>query len=83
MKEAIDAAITACARRAIPHWVVHDLRRTFATGCAELRIPIEHSEAALNHVSGSMGGIAGVYHLYRYAAEKRGKHPVRAAAKQP
>ncbi|WCM25458.1 hypothetical protein NDN01_15520 [Sphingomonas sp. QA11] len=42
-----------------------------ATGCAELKIPLEHSEAVLNHISGTQGGIAGTYHLYRYAKEKR------------
>lgn len=51
-------------------WVVHDLRRTFSTMCAELRIPLEHVEATLNHVSGSLGGVAGVYNVYKYRAEK-------------
>lgn len=70
-KMALDAAITRLTRRAIEHWVIHDLRRTLATGCAELRVPIEHSEAVLNHVSGTKGGVAGVYHPHAYAAEKR------------
>jgi hypothetical protein len=34
-------------------------------------VPIEHSEALLNHISGTRGGVAGVYHLYAYAKEKR------------
>ncbi len=51
-------------------WVVHDLRRTFSTMCAELRIPLEHVEATLNHISGSLGGVAGIYNVYRYRAEK-------------
>lgn len=70
-KAAIDLLMASASVRKIPAWVVHDLRRTFATGCAELRIPIEHSEAVLNHVSGTKGGVAGVYHLYAYAKEKR------------
>lgn len=71
LKVMIDTFIAGMTRTRIADWVVHDLRRTFATGCAALSIPIEHSEAALNHVSGTRGGIAGVYHLYAYAKEKR------------
>lgn len=53
------------------HWVYHDLRRTLATGCQSLGVPIAHTEAVLNHRSGSRGGIAGVYQLYEYLAEKK------------
>ncbi|WP_375383624.1 tyrosine-type recombinase/integrase [uncultured Sphingomonas sp.] len=70
-KKAIDVLIAARTKTAVPAWVMHDLRRTFATGCAALTIPIEHSEAVLNHVSGTQGGVAGVYHLYKYVKEKR------------
>lgn len=70
-KVAIDELIAKVASRTVPDWVMHDLRRTMATGCAELKVPIEHSEAILNHVSGSRGGVAGTYHLYQFAKEKR------------
>jgi integrase len=51
-------------------WVFHDLRRSLATGCQALGIPIEHTEAVLNHVSGSRGGLAAIYQLHEYKEEK-------------
>lgn len=70
-KLAIDELVARATNRTVADWVMHDLRRTMATGCAELKVPLEHSEAVLNHISGTQGGIAGTYHLYRYAKEKR------------
>ena len=55
----------------IPRWTFHDLRRTAATGMARLGIPVRVTEATLNHVSGTGGGIVGVYQRHDYADEKR------------
>lgn len=55
----------------IPHWTFHDLRRTAATGMARLGIAVRVTEAVLNHVSGSGGGIVAVYQRHDYAQEKR------------
>ena len=55
----------------IPHWTFHDLRRTCATGMARLGIPVRVTEAVLNHVSGTGGGIVAVYQVHDYADEKR------------
>jgi integrase len=55
----------------IPHWTFHDLRRTAATGMARLGIAVRVTEAVLNHVSGTAGGIVAVYQRHDYAAEKR------------
>jgi integrase len=55
----------------IPHWTFHDLRRTAATVMARLSTPVRVTEAVLNHVSGTAGGIVGVYQLHDYADEKR------------
>jgi integrase len=52
-------------------WSIHDLRRTVATGLQRLGVRLEVTEAVLNHVSGSRGGIAGVYQRHDWAAEKR------------
>ena len=52
-------------------WSVHDLRRTVATGLQRLGVRLEVTEAVLNHISGSRGGIAGVYQRHDWAAEKR------------
>ncbi|CAM5419892.1 Prophage integrase IntS [Frigidibacter albus] len=55
----------------IPRWTFHDLRRTAATGMARLGIAVRVTEAVLNHVSGTGGGIVGVYQRHDYADEKR------------
>ena len=52
-------------------WRFHDLRRTFVSGCARLRIRSEIVEAAINHVSESFGGVRGVYNLHSYEDERR------------
>jgi integrase len=54
-----------------PPWTLHDLRRSFASGCARLGIAVHVVEAALNHRSGSIRGIAKVYNRYDYGTEKR------------
>jgi integrase len=56
---------------ALPHFVLHDLRRTFASGLQRLGVRLEVTESLLGHVSGSLGGIRAVYQRYDYAAEKR------------
>lgn len=55
----------------LEHWTFHDLRRTAATGMARLGIPVRVTEAVLNHVSGTGGGIVAVYQRHDYADEKR------------
>jgi hypothetical protein len=55
----------------IPPWRLHDLRRTAATGMAEIGIAPHIVEAALNHVSGARAGVAGTYNRAAYAPEKR------------
>src|SRR5262249_25564095 len=51
---------------AVQPWRLHDLRRTCATGMAELGVEPHVIEAVLNHVSGHKAGIAGVYNKARY-----------------
>lgn len=55
----------------MPGWTLHDLRRTFASGCARLGIAVHVVEAALNHRSGTIRGVAAIYNKYSYDAEKR------------
>lgn len=52
-------------------WTLHDLRRTVATGMAELGVQPHVVEALLNHISGHKGGIAGVYNRASYFPEKQ------------
>jgi integrase len=80
-KRALDTAITEVRRKAaaafgtiaapLVPWTLHDLRRTVATGLQRLGVRLEVTEAVLNHISGSRGGIAGVYQRHDWAAEKR------------
>jgi integrase len=44
-------------------WTLHDLRRTVATNLAALGVPIHVTEKILNHVSGSLSGVAAIYNL--------------------
>lgn len=52
-------------------WRLHDLRRTFASGCARLGVAVHVVEKALNHVSGTHSGIVGVYQRHEYGDERR------------
>jgi len=54
-----------------PGWVLHDFRRTVATGMAKLGIYLPVIEKLLNHVSGSFAGIVGIYQRHSFADEKR------------
>ena len=56
---------------AMPHWVIHDLRRTAVTGMSELKTPPNVIEAVVNHVSGAKGGIAGVHNRAQHLPERR------------
>jgi integrase len=54
----------------VTNWVIHDLRRTIATGLQKLGVQLVVTEAILGHSGGSRGGIVGVYQRHDYAAEK-------------
>lgn len=64
-KRNFDAAIP------LPHFTVHDLRRSFATIHASIGTPPHITETLLNHKSGTLGGIAAVYNQYTYLTEMR------------
>jgi integrase len=55
----------------MPEWWLHDLRRTGASGMAQLGVPPHVIERVLNHISGSQAGVAGIYNRYGYLPEKR------------
>jgi integrase len=52
-------------------WILHDIRRSTATGLATLGVQPHVIEAVLGHVSGFRAGVAGRYNLAAYEAEKR------------
>ncbi|ODT26160.1 MAG: hypothetical protein ABS54_07730 [Hyphomicrobium sp. SCN 65-11] len=70
-KARIDKRVTEIAKKALPEWNLHDIRRTVATSMARLGVLPHEVEAVLNHVSGSKAGVAGIYNLYSYEKEKR------------
>ena len=53
----------------LPHWTLHDLRRSAATGMARLGVPVATVEKCLNHRSGTFSGIVSVYQTYDFRRE--------------
>jgi len=73
-KEKVDAMMRATLAqqdRTLPPWVWHDLRRTVVTGMSENGVAPHIVEAVVNHISGSKGGVAGVYNRAVYATERQ------------
>jgi integrase len=66
IKKRLDGRMKAAAA-----WREHDLRRTCATGMAEIGVSPHIIEAVLNHLSGHRAGVAGTYNRAAYAAEKK------------
>ena len=52
-------------------WVLHDVRRTAASGMQRLGTRVEVIEQVLNHRSGTFRGIVGVYQRHDYIDERR------------
>jgi integrase len=59
------------ARAGFSNWRIHDLRRTCATGMANLGVQPHVIEAVLNHISGHKVGVAGIYNKAQYLPERR------------
>jgi integrase len=55
----------------VAQWRLHDLRRTTATGMADLGVQPHIIEAVLNHYGGHRAGVAGVYNRSPYEREVR------------
>jgi integrase len=58
-------------RSNVLNWKLHDLRRTTATGLANLGIQPHVVEQILNHASGHKRGVAGIYNRADYRVEVR------------
>ncbi len=71
-KTQLDRAIAALrqqdGREPMPHWVLHDLRRTARSLMSRAGIPSDIAERVLGHV---LPGVRGVYDRYEYLPEKR------------
>jgi integrase len=78
VKRRLDTAVLAAKRGelglecdAVPRWTHHDLRRSAATGMARLGIAPHVVDKILNHVSGSIKGVARIYNRYEFLPERR------------
>lgn len=58
------------AEHALPSWHLHDIRRSVVTHMVEIGVAPHVVEAAVNHVSGHRGGVAGVYNRADYRRQK-------------
>jgi integrase len=65
-KRKLDTRLAEGAGKPLPHWTLHDLRRTMRTGLGRLGVPPHIAELAINHVK---AGIVAVYDRYRYEPE--------------
>src|SRR5215471_4433750 len=54
-----------------PHWTLHDLRRSFASGAARIGVGLPVVEKVLGHVGTSFHGVAGIYQRFDLADAKR------------
>src|SRR5262249_19280198 len=50
----LDARIAITTGKALPHWTLHDLRRSMRTGLGKLGVPPHVAELAINHVKGGV-----------------------------
>jgi integrase len=55
----------------IAPWTLHDLRRTFATNLARLGVAPHIIERLINHVTGTISGVAAIYNRANYMPEMR------------
>ena len=58
-------------RSGVSGWRVHDVRRTVASGMAKRKVQPHVIERVQNRLSGTLGGVAGVYNRYDYIDEMR------------
>jgi len=59
------------ARSGVTDWIIHDIRRSVATGMANLGTQPHIIETVLNHCSGHRRGVAGIYNKSAYEREVR------------
>ena len=55
----------------MPPWVIHDFRRSFATGCALREVPSELVEKVLDHNPVSLKGVTGTYNRFEHLPQRK------------
>ena len=63
---AMTSRIAVAEGKPMPHWTLHDLRRTMRTGLGRIGIPPHIAELVLNHTK---GGVEGIYDRHKYERE--------------
>ena len=58
-------------RANIAPWTLHDLRRTFATDLARMGVAPHIVERLINHITGTISGVAAIYNRHAYMDEMR------------
>lgn len=71
LREDVAAAGKDRSCASVGKWILHDLRRTAATGMAGLNIAPHVVDRILNHVSGTIRGVAAVYNRHAYIDERK------------
>lgn len=71
MREAAEEAGDDPETVELPRWTLHDLRRTAASGMAQIGFPPHVVGAVLNHSPGGTHGITAIYVRFRYDDERR------------
>jgi integrase len=64
IKRALDARMGDA-----PHWTVHDMRRSVASGMAKIGVAVPVIEKILAHRGGSFKGVAGIYQRHSFLPE--------------
>jgi integrase len=70
-KERLDSLMADALGAPVEPWILHDLRRSAATGMAGLKIAPHVVDRVLNHTSGTIRGVARVYNRFEYADERK------------
>jgi integrase len=55
----------------VPHWRLHDLRRSAVSGMARLVVAPHIADKILNHAAGTISGVAAVYQRHEFLKERR------------
>ncbi len=66
-KAELDKAMAAMSKIAIPHWIIHDLRRTASTLMARAGVLNFIGERVLGH---AIGGVQETYNRHGYSEER-------------
>lgn len=71
MEEAVAAGRDATRIKPMAGWRFHDIRRSVTTGLAAMGVAPHVADRILNHVQGTIRGVAAVYNRHQYLEERQ------------